>query len=476
MAFRFIFQPIAFSAVFGAAEAVEQEANCLLQSHRKQHKQLPLSAAPTLLQTSIWQTVTHGSHDPEADTAHKHGSAVLFDQLAALAEQDSRLNPNDSQMVDQVAVMLEEVSIPALHTAHESDQQQVVRVASEVSSCDNEREIVAQSPGGLDSQEPELAAARDAHRQCRQSEQVMHTAVATDCGELDNLLLNLSPPDPTPPQPQVPSSLFSEYLRVNDDFFSNTYLRYLELSGNCANDQTAASPMQVECTQFQQDFEQKFCIHSRLAEATCGVYNTCRTARESEFAATRASVEHLAMSRKLEYVTLMKIKCLIRYLLRQDAQGSEIAPECGTLRLEIHYDGSEFDPGMFNITFPSLPDTSPCASGPTSPCDTAFRVAEYSGLQGLDACSACGQSTEILAPAVEAPQIANPQVDAQPSLLGLAAKPALAALQMWAGNISARVVSAAATAMKVSAVARAPEELEPPSKEKALGIVLEALG
>lgn len=406
MTFRFFFQPVAFFVAIGAASALENEASSLLQSRREHHKKwLPLSTAPNLLQTGIWQTATNGPHVTEPETTRKHGSVVLFDQLAALAEQDSQLSPTDIQMVEEMAVMLDEVSIPALHTAHESDQQQVIRVASEVSSCDTEREIVAQSPGGLASQEPAFTAARSAHRQCREAELVMHTAVATNCGELEGLVLNLSPPDPTPPQPQVPSSNFSDYLRINDEFFATAYVRYLEFSGLCTSDQTAAAPMQVQCSQAQLDFEQQFCIHSILAVATCEVYSTCRTAREAEVAATRSSVEHLVMSRKLEYVTLMKIKCLIRYLIQQDEfymEGAAIAHACGTLRLEVNYDGSDFDPGMFNITFPPIPEADPCAPGPTSPCDDAFRFAEYAGLEGLEACSTC-QDPQVTAPPAPPP-------------------------------------------------------------------------
>lgn len=364
----------------------DDDTTCLLQTTSLTQQRLTLR--PVILDVDA----TYFLQDPVAkiQVSSPDGSepSKLLHTVEAIIDRSKasggQISPEDAQMVQSVALMIEDISLPALEAGRLQNQRQVDRVGTSLATCEQMRMSADLESGGVEDRRTLLESSRAAHRSCRAEESKLEQEKEVSCTDFAQFAAGLVPPPGDFPSPAGPTGPMESFLRSNQQWFTEKYEAYMFHKERCeAATQLHAEKLQ-ECNTRQTAFETSSCALSTSVHSMCAPYASCRDAVDGELVATWQDVQAIEEQRKVEYVTLRTIKCLIVSLALADetARAEDIAA-CAPDDLTIHYDGSTFDPGQLNITYPAVEQRHACSEdslAPLLPCGPDFLAREYAVL------------------------------------------------------------------------------------------------
>jgi len=367
---------LAFAAVLCAcpvqAATDEDDSTCLLQS----------SMVTASLQTDVATRMKKHRRNDEPSKGD-----MMLNRVKKIVDhvQSSGTQPSDSeaQMVEGMASMINEISLPALVAGLAENQRQVDSIGVAVNSCEVIRSTAENEIGGVAERRSLVAYSRTAHRECRIAEGELEADRAARCGNFQDYARALQPPSGDIPADREPSSPLETFLTTNDEWFHTKHAQYLVYKEQCDRTTELHLATKTKCDANQTAFETASCALPSAQHGMCGPYNTCRDNVDGQILATLEDVKAVEEQRKKEYIVLQKIKCLISTIVEPDAETRNAAIDaCHVEDLTIHYDGSIYDPGMLNVTYPAVAARSVCsdidAETPLMlPCGNGFLEAEY---------------------------------------------------------------------------------------------------
>lgn len=402
------------SATLAASSASSSPANATkLRGHLREAKLvLPHGGSRSQsileadLKSELAGIISFASDDPNyPDDVDLTPSAVekMEKAVTDLVTNSDRATPMGSS-VKQIEKLIDNTMLPKVERAHEANQKELDRLASDSEQC---KATIEADEKIADVQKLAYLKASPLHKQCRAKE----AALATDamgCGKSISsakIIRDLRCSQKNEYEKMWGSQAKNAQIvekgagetpqiymkRLHDTFCSadgsSFYETFVKLDNECKEATEKYARLEDGCKQRQADYQAKIkecdnmqnqmdgaaCNRAVLVKDACESYAECFNSRRLSFKASEAAVKEAEKDRKAEWRALKRMVCLIDSFRDGKVRQAEVQ----SCKAKVH------ETSHLDVFYPSLGEARACVVPNRYPATAAYKQAEFAPLPAL---------------------------------------------------------------------------------------------